>query len=55
MILSTSLKSWRNNPTCAECCLAIVQPAAELKEVQIDKTIMNVRRQQFVLSAKGQR
>ena len=56
MILAASFMGWRNNnPTCAECCLAIVQSAAELKEAVTDRTAMNVRRQQLVLSAVSAR
>ena len=51
MILAASFMGWCNNPTCAECCLAIVQPAAELKGAVTNRTTMNVRRQQLVLSA----
>ena len=54
-ILVASFIGWRNNPTCAECCLAIVQPAAKLTGVATDRTAMNVRRQQLVLSAISSR
>ena len=51
MILAASFMGWRNKSTCVECCLAMVQPAADLKRTATDRTAMNVRRQQFVLSA----
>ena len=55
MILPASFMGWHNNPTCAECCLAIVQPAADLKGTVTDRTAMNVRRQQLALSAVSPR
>ena len=50
MILAASFMGWRNKPTCAECCLAIVQPATDLTGTVTDSTAMNIRRQKLVLS-----
>ena len=46
---------WRNKPACAKCCLAIVQPTAELKGAVTDRTGMNVRKQHLLLSAVSPR
>ena len=51
MIAAASFMGWRNNPTCAECCLAIVQPVADLNGAVTDMTTINLGRQQLVLSA----
>ena len=51
MILAASFMGWRNHPTCAECCLTIVQPAAELKGAVKNRTVINICTQQLALSA----